>query len=136
MNSLLHEAQLMLDRAEDTLEDAETILKMNMVLAAVNRTYYGVFYCISALLITEDVVSKTHQGAQIKFNELFIKTDKLPRKLSDWAKKAEGLRQSADYDITYEINNEEVNEALRNALEFYNLAKIFIRQLIADSSQP
>lgn len=135
MNHLLYEAQLFLDRAEDTVEDAEIILKMDMILAAANRAYYGIFYSISALLITENVVPKTHQGAHVKFSELFVKTAKLPKKMSDWAKRAEELRQSADYDLTSEITSEEVAEALHNARKFYSLTKSFIEQLVANSSQ-
>jgi uncharacterized protein (UPF0332 family) len=60
MNDLVDEAQLILDRVKGTPEDAEAILQMDMTLAGVSRTYYGLFYCMSALLSTEDLVSKTH----------------------------------------------------------------------------
>lgn len=39
MNDLLYEAQLILDRAEDTLEDAKLLLESDRILAATNRTY-------------------------------------------------------------------------------------------------
>lgn len=133
MNHLLYEAQSILDRAADTLEEAEAILKMEMILAAANRTYYSIFYCISALLITEDIVSKSHKGALVKFSQLFIKTDKLPQKLVIWARKAEELRQTADYDFSSTVDENQVKEALSNAREFYNLTKAYIGRLIADS---
>lgn len=43
MNDWLYEAQLYLERANDTLQDAEQILKIGLTLAAVNRTYYGIY---------------------------------------------------------------------------------------------
>lgn len=132
-NHLFYEAQLILDRAEDTLKEAETILKMDMVLAAANRTYYSIFYCMSALLITEDIVSKTHKGTMVRFSQLFIKTGKLPDKLSVWARKAEELRQTADYDFSSEIDGDQVKEALDNAQQFYEITKAYLEKLIADS---
>ena len=135
MNDLLYEAQLLIDKAEDALDDAEYLIKSSRIFGAANRTYYGIFNCLAALLITENVVPKTHKGAHIKFRELFVKTDKLPKEMSDWAKRAEELRQSADYDLTSEIGEDEVKEALRDAYEFYNLTKAYIGKIIADSAQ-
>lgn len=53
--------------------------------------------------------------------------------MSDWAKKSEELRQSADYDLTSEIAIEEAKEALDNAHEFYSFTKTYLEKLIADS---
>ena len=132
MNDWLYEAQLYLERAEDTLQDAAQILKMGLILAAVNRTYYGTYYCIHALLLTEGIVTKTHQGANVKFNELFIKTERLPKILSQWASNALELRQQADYDMTSDISDDKAKLLLQNANEFYNLAKSYLENLIRE----
>ena len=133
MNHLLYEAQLILDRAEDSLEYAETNLKLDITIIAANRAYYTMFYCINALLVTEDVVMKTHKGAQIKFRELFIKNGKLPREMSTWLSKATELRQTSDYDFTSEISEEVAKDALEDAQEFYKLTKAYLGDLIANA---
>jgi len=130
MNDWLYEAQLYLERAEDTLQDAEQILKMGLILAAVNRTYYGTYYCIHALLLTEEIITKTHQGANVKFNELFIKTERLPRILSQWASEALELRQQADYDMTSTIADDKAEMLLQNAHKFHKLSKSYLENLV------
>lgn len=130
MNDWLYEAQLYLERAEDTLQDAEQIHQIGLTLAAVNRTYYGTYYCIHALLLTEGIITKTHQGANVKFNELFIKTERLPKILSQWASEALELRQQADYDMTSSIPEEKLELLLKNAHEFHALAQSYLANLI------
>jgi uncharacterized protein (UPF0332 family) len=49
MNSL-YEAQLWIDRAEDTLMSSEINFKNELFVAAVNRAYYAMFYSANALL--------------------------------------------------------------------------------------
>jgi uncharacterized protein (UPF0332 family) len=132
MNDWLYEAQLALDRSKDTLEDAGNILKMGMILAATNRTYYAIYYCIHALLLTECIVTKTHQGANVKFNELFIKTNKMPRFMAIWAMEALELRQEADYDFSSDISEEVVVIQYERAKEFYAFSKSYIEKLITN----
>jgi uncharacterized protein (UPF0332 family) len=63
--------------AEDCLLSAEHSLNGHWYKAAANRSYYCIFDCAVALLHQKGVFTKTHQGAQIKFNELYIKTGTL-----------------------------------------------------------
>jgi uncharacterized protein (UPF0332 family) len=64
---------------------------------------------------------------------LFIKTDALPEKRVVWARKAEVPRQTADYDFSSEIEENQVKEALDNAQQFYEITKAYLEKLIADS---
>ena len=54
-----------LKQAEETLADAELMLKSNLsARSVINRAYYSVFYAILALFIHSDVNPKTskHSG--------------------------------------------------------------------------
>ena len=82
------------------------------------------------MLLTERIVTKTHQGANVKFNELFIKTERLPKILSQWASDALELRQLADYDMTSDISDDKAKLLLQNAHAFHNLAKSYLENLI------
>jgi uncharacterized protein (UPF0332 family) len=70
------------EKAEDTLSDAVFNFESTRYEAAINRSYYAVFYCISALLEAKQANTKTHQGAHNKFNELYLKTKLLPSTLN------------------------------------------------------
>jgi len=77
--SKLYEAQRALERAEDTLHESAHDLTGGFTIAAANRAYYAIFYCLTALLYTESLHTKRHSGAQGKFHELFIRTGRFPR---------------------------------------------------------
>jgi len=61
------EIEKILREAEDCLSNAKYNLKGNWNKAAVNRAYYCMFYCVTALLHTQQISAKTHQGAHLKF---------------------------------------------------------------------
>lgn len=107
-----------IERAEDALSDAAFNFEHGRYEAAANRAYYSVFYCISALLEAKQVNTKTHQGAHNKFNEVYLKTELLPASLNTSLDIVFALRQSGDYDFSFEPDHLEVEAALEHARTF------------------
>ena len=95
-----------LEHAADTLDDANFLYQDGRILALANRAYYTVFYCACALLLTEGIATKKHKGARVKFHELFIKTGRFTRKAGWILERNFEARQSADYDMEAELNEE------------------------------
>ena len=50
-----------LQKADECLADAEILLKEDRLLAAVNRSYYAVFYSLSALALKHGFETAKHQ---------------------------------------------------------------------------
>ena len=119
-----------LEKAADALDTAEYDLKGGFMLATVNRVYYCIFYCMTALLYSEGVYAKTHQGARAKFGELFIKTGILPSEMANHARNAYDLRQEADYDLDAQISEEEAKILLQNAHDFYRMSSEYLQNRI------
>ncbi|MFD2570561.1 HEPN domain-containing protein [Spirosoma soli] len=113
--SRLHEAQQALERAEETLEESAYNLEGGFTIATVNRAYYAIFYCLTALLHTEDIYTKRHSGAHGKFHELFIRTSRFPAETAQWAQYDFQLRQAGDYDLDTDITEEQAQQALTYA---------------------
>lgn len=84
------------------------------------------FTSVQALLLTKNAFSKTHQGAQVKFNELFIKTDLLPLELGKMLNDAFEKRQFGDYDVDAEISESDALKLLENARLFLSKIKIYL----------
>ena len=122
-----------LERAANAIENAEYDLQGGFVSATANRAYYGCFYCMIALLYTQNVYTKTHQGVRAKFSELFIKTALFPIETSDKIAMIFKYRQEADYDLDSDITHEEADSLIRNAQEFYQLTKVYLQKLVAES---
>ena len=118
-----------LSKAADAIENARYNLKGGFFAATANRTYYACYYCIIALLYTQNVYSKTHQGARAKFAELFIKTAIFSPEISDSIAILFDYRQEADYDLDEDITHSEAEDLIDRANEIYQLTKVYFLTL-------
>lgn len=100
--------QYRLRRALDTFEDAEILAKNQKWNSAINRLYYSVYYAVSALLLSSNLKTTTHNGVKYSFNEHFIKTERLPKELGKLYSQLFSFRQKGDYDDLYDFNQEKV----------------------------
>lgn len=117
-----------LEHAVDALDDANFLHQHGRVLALANRAYYAVFYCACALLLTEGVKTKKHEGARVKFHELFMKTGRIDRAAGQILERNFESRQSADYDMEAELSETEATELLNGARRFYDLTIDYFNQ--------
>lgn len=65
-----------IERAKESLTDAEFLVREERWNAAANRMYYAFFFIISSYLVFIDVNANTHSGLKSAFNNLLIKTGK------------------------------------------------------------
>jgi uncharacterized protein (UPF0332 family) len=63
-----------IQKAKDTLAEAEGIATLGYWNAVANRLYYACFYMTSALLIKNNHTAQTHSGVIHLFGINFIKT--------------------------------------------------------------
>lgn len=63
-----------LERARQTLEEAEALLQMGHANACVNRLYYACFYAVLALLLTRNVSARKHHHVQMLLHRDYVKT--------------------------------------------------------------
>lgn len=117
-----------LSHADDALDAADTLLANEHVLALANRAYYAVFYCICALLLTEEITTKKHEGARVKFHELFVKTGKFSKEAGRILESSFDARQSADYDMDTHITEDQARDLLEGARKFYTLTLAYFDQ--------
>jgi uncharacterized protein (UPF0332 family) len=134
MSFPLYEANKAIEKAEDAIEQAKANLQMRFPIVVANRSYYAAYYCIVALLYTQNVYTKTHQGAHTKFAELFIKTSLFPIHSSDIVNNLFEYRQEADYDFDADISQDEAKELIFKATQFLQLTKDYFHHLAADNA--
>jgi uncharacterized protein (UPF0332 family) len=84
----------------------------------VSRSYYSMFYCVSALLEEIGQRFSSHGQAIGAFGREFIRPQKFPQHLHAWLKEAFDLRSAGDYDPSGEVTLEDAQESIAHAEEF------------------
>ncbi|HUT51986.1 MAG TPA: HEPN domain-containing protein [bacterium] len=115
-----------MDQAEEALADAGLLLSNERYRAAINRSYYAMFYAVLALLILSGKGTSKHSGAIAMFDLDFIKDGAFDKKFSRWLHEAFEDRLRSDYKVEEMIPPEEVAETLRRAKEFVEHCKEYL----------
>jgi uncharacterized protein len=76
--------------------------------SAVNRLYYAVFYAVNALLVLNQIQTKSHSATKSKFSEHFVKTGKFDKKYGRLLSELYDWRQKGDYENIFDYNKESV----------------------------
>ncbi|MDK2888947.1 HEPN domain-containing protein [Desulfofundulus sp. TPOSR] len=101
-------AKYRLDRARETAEEADTLIREGKLKGAVNRLYFSVFYAARALLATKRLDSAKHSGVIGLFNKEFIKTGIISVNSGKTLSKAFKFRNEGDYQDFREFKHEEI----------------------------
>ncbi len=88
----MQQAELAIRRVESCLADDEPEL-------AANRIYYGMFYAMLALALSQGFESSKHQQTIGWFNKNFVHAGIFPNSFTGLVKKAFKSRTDADYEV-------------------------------------
>ena len=87
-----------INRAKETLSEVEFQIENQKWNTAVNRLYYACYYAVTALLIWNDISTKTHNGVRQMFGLHFIKPGIINEEQGDFYTDIFEMRHSGDYD--------------------------------------
>ena len=105
-----------MQRAKDTLSEADNLIEAGFFNAAVNRLYYACYYAVIALLIKNNIVAQTHQGVKQMFSLHFVANNKISKQQSAFYSRLFNDRLRGDYD-DFVYFNREITVALRSQAE-------------------
>jgi uncharacterized protein len=97
-----------IETAYKTIEAAKVLAEAGFWNSAVNRLYYAVFYAVNALLVVNDIPTKSHSATKNQFSLYFIKTGKLNKKYGKLLAELYDWRQKGDYDNIFDYDSESV----------------------------
>jgi len=124
---LLELIKYRLKEAEDSIKEAEVLLREDMSMRAVmNRLYYAMFYAVLALLQEKEMGTSKHSGAISLFDREFIKTGMFNNELSKTLHRAFELRQKGDYMEQAEVTKSDVDEMLPKTKDFVSKIKVYL----------
>lgn len=106
------------DKAQEALREASVLLEKKLPSGAISRAYYAVFHAGKALLLTEGLETRSHQGLGQLFSLHFIKSKRFDVKYSRILSKAQKFREEADYSSEYVFTLEDAKERMKETEEF------------------
>lgn len=99
-----------IDRASETIRAAHLLFENGFVRDAVSKIYYSLLYSIRAVLLTEGLEPKSHEGALRLFGLHFVKPGVFEAKDSHIFSKLMKFREEADYNPSYTFAPEDFTE--------------------------
>lgn len=112
-----------LERAYETLREADYNTDGGYYNTAVNRLYYACFYAASALLLNHEIEAGTHNGVKTQLSMHFIRTGLLQIEHGATFSLLFEKRQSSDYNDFAYCDLELVSTLRPRAEAFINAVK-------------
>ncbi len=97
-----------IDSAYKTVEAAKLLADRGFWNSAINRLYYAIFYAVNALLVLNDIPTKSHLATKSKFSQHFIKTGKIDKKYGKLLAQLYDWRQKGDYENIFDYDEDSV----------------------------
>jgi uncharacterized protein (UPF0332 family) len=117
-----------LKRGDESLRSAEVLNNEGLCLDAMSRCYYALLHYARAMLLTRNIVPKSHHGVFLMFSQQFVKTNEVAQEYGKMLARQQKLREEADYATDSSFSQEDVTAALEDAKKFRELAYQFFRQ--------
>lgn len=118
--------QFLLEKAEQAIGAAESLLREGYRDFSAGRAYYAMFYVAEALLAEKELEFKKHVGVHRAFAEHYIKTGIFEQKYYHWLVASFNSRLVGDYAIRTEFQDDEVREWIEQAREFLNKTRQYL----------
>jgi uncharacterized protein (UPF0332 family) len=116
-----------LESALQTYEAAKVLFDNQFWNSSVNRLYYALFYAVNALLVANEIHTKTHASVKSQFSLHFVKTGKFGIKYGKLLNTLFDWRQRGDYENLFDYDKESVEPLFESVLEMIEKIKSEIK---------
>lgn len=114
-------AKYRIESALKTFEAAKVLSENGFWNSAVNRLYYSVFYAVNALLVLNEIQTKSHSATKRQFSLHFVKTGRFDKKHGRLLSELFDWRQKGDYENMFDYNSDLVEPLFEPTAEMIEL---------------
>ncbi|MEW6557955.1 MAG: HEPN domain-containing protein [Elusimicrobiota bacterium] len=129
------EIKKLIEKAERNIRSANDELNKGNYDISVSRSYYAMFYCAEALLLTKDLRFSKHSGVHSAFGEYFAKTKEIEPNLHRILLDAFEKRSNGDYEYVIEITKEEAKKVVNDAEYFITEIKKKLKKYLRNEEK-
>lgn len=124
--------EMRIAKAYRVYEEAKGVAGLKYWDAVANRLYYAAFNVVTALLMANGDTAQTHTGVRHVLGLKFIKSGVLSHEIGRLYHRLFSMRQTGDYDDTYEVSEEDVLPNIEPTGKLIDDVAAMARRLIAD----
>ena len=124
--------ELRIAKAYRAYEEAKGVVVLKYWETIANRLYYAAYNAVSALLISNGDTAQTHSGVRHILGLKFIKTGILPPETGRLYHRLFSMRQTGDYDDTYDVAAEDVLPNIEPTGKLLDVVVAKARELTAE----
>lgn len=118
-----------LESADEDLDTAKELLKLDRYRAAVNRAYYAIFSTTNAVLLTKQIERSKHSGVEAAFIQNFIKTGVFRIEFGKMFNYIRKKREECDYSSMIRIDRETAEKTVKDAEKFIKRMKEYLIEI-------
>jgi uncharacterized protein (UPF0332 family) len=108
----------LIQRGNDSLKSAEALVELDLILDGLSRAYYAALHHARALLLSIDIIPKSHKGTLTLFSLHFIKTGLIPKEIGVIFSILQKIREDSDYEIGTFYERDEAERLLEDTRLF------------------
>jgi uncharacterized protein (UPF0332 family) len=116
-----------INQAHDTITDVTKLIENDLLNVAVNRIYYGIFYCLNALALKYEFQSSKHLQLIGWFNQNFIKTGIFEVKYGRILRNAFKNRSDGDYVPFITFSKDDVVAMQRDMIDMIEQVTAYLK---------
>ena len=120
--------ELKLTKAKSLLAEVPILLENKFNITAINRLYYACYHATRALLLTKNIMPKTHKGVVIMLQKHFVLEKLLDEKYGALYSTLMEERMDDDYSDYLSVDEETIREFTLFANEYIPIIEILIKQ--------
>jgi len=119
-----------IESAHKTYNAARILAENGFWNSAVNRLYYSIFYAVNALLVANEIITKSHSATKSQFSLHFVKTGKFDKKYGKLLSELFDWRQKGDYENIFDYNESSVKPLFKPVNEMIELIEKEIKNAL------
>ncbi len=104
-----------LNNAKEKLHSSKLLFDSKEYKDSINRSYYGIFSAIRAILALDCIDYSKHAGVISYFQKEYVKTGIFDKKYSKYVSNAFQIRNNCDYTDFFLVSKEDAEEQLCHA---------------------
>ncbi len=115
-----------LERANESIKAAQLLFENKLLIPAMNRIYYSMFYSVQALLVLDEKAFSKHGQVKGYFNKEFIKSGIFPKEIGKLFNTVFEYRQKFDYVDLLVPEEELISDYILEARKFIDQISSFL----------